>query len=167
VKKSTKGHNSVKFGCSKNSFLYYQLHIKVVHPWKFKQNLPCGLRGVAFTRFWDVRTDRRTDVWRDGRTSATLYAPTLWGHKNRTSQQNKINKDCVRWLSIVNLRNFNIIMLSFTVHLTVWFKDSTIGVQAGFMKLHGGLEKSSLSVNKMKNVFLIHNCIWTNKNPSL
>jgi hypothetical protein len=70
VKISTKGHNSVKFGCSENSFLYYHLHIKVVHPCKLKQNLPSGLRGVAFTRF------------RDGRTSATLYAPTLWGHKN-------------------------------------------------------------------------------------
>jgi hypothetical protein len=32
VKKSTKCHNSVKFGCSKNFFLYYHLHIKVVHP---------------------------------------------------------------------------------------------------------------------------------------
>jgi hypothetical protein len=32
------------------------------------------------------RTDRRTDGLTDGRTlrrtSATLYAPTLWGHKN-------------------------------------------------------------------------------------
>jgi hypothetical protein len=36
-------------------------HIGVVHPWKFKQNLPSGLRVVAFTRFRDVRTDRRTD----------------------------------------------------------------------------------------------------------
>jgi hypothetical protein len=47
----TKGHNSVKFGCSKNTFLYCHLHIKVVNPWKFKQNLPSGLRGVAFTKF--------------------------------------------------------------------------------------------------------------------
>jgi hypothetical protein len=51
MKKSTKGHNSVKFGRSKNSFLYFHLHIKVLHPWKFKQNLPFGLRGVAFTKF--------------------------------------------------------------------------------------------------------------------
>jgi hypothetical protein len=51
VKKSTKGHISVKFGRSKNPFLNYYLHIKVVHPWKFKQNLSSGLRGVAFTKF--------------------------------------------------------------------------------------------------------------------
>jgi hypothetical protein len=83
VKISTKGHNSLKFGCRKNSFLYYHLHIKVVHPCKLKQNLTSGLTGVAFKRFRDVRTDWRTDGrtdWRsDGRTSATLYAPTLGG----------------------------------------------------------------------------------------
>jgi hypothetical protein len=52
VKKLTKGHNSVKFGRSKNSFLYcYHQHILCVHPWKYKQHLPSGLRGVAFTKF--------------------------------------------------------------------------------------------------------------------
>jgi hypothetical protein len=61
MKKSTKGHNSVNFGCSKNSFLFCHLHIKVVHPWKLKQNLPSGLRGVAFTRFRDGLMDGRTD----------------------------------------------------------------------------------------------------------
>jgi hypothetical protein len=72
VKKSTKGHNSVKFGCSKNSFLNYHLHIKVVHCWKFKQNLPSGLRGVAFTRFRDVQTDGQVQRY---------MLTTLWGHK--------------------------------------------------------------------------------------
>jgi hypothetical protein len=71
--KIKKGHNSLKFGCRKNSFLYYHLHIKVLYPW-FKQNLPSGLRGVASTKFRDGLTD--------GLTSATPYAPTLWGHKN-------------------------------------------------------------------------------------
>jgi hypothetical protein len=33
--KSTKGHIFVKFGRGKNSFLYFHLHIKVVHPCKF------------------------------------------------------------------------------------------------------------------------------------
>jgi hypothetical protein len=58
VKKSTKANNSVKFGRSKNSFLYFHLHIKVVHPWKFKQNLPSGLRGVAFTKFLHSQCSR-------------------------------------------------------------------------------------------------------------
>jgi hypothetical protein len=37
------------------------------------------------------RTDRRTDSVTDGRTSATLYAPTLWGHKNGISLRTKQN----------------------------------------------------------------------------
>jgi hypothetical protein len=83
VKKSTKGHNSVKFGRSKNSFLYCHLHIKVVYPWKFKQNLPSGLRGVAFTRFRDVRTDVRTDGRKYGRTDKcnTICPPLCGGIK--------------------------------------------------------------------------------------
>jgi hypothetical protein len=81
--KINKGPYSVKFGRSKNSFLYCHLHIKVVHPWKFKQNLPSGFRGVAFTKFQDVRTDRR----KAGQVQRNML-PTLWGHKNHIHPRN-------------------------------------------------------------------------------
>ena len=60
MKKTTKGHNSAKTDNSQNSCLKDHLHTKCDSMWKFKQNPPKIVRGVAFTRFPYIMYSEKT-----------------------------------------------------------------------------------------------------------
>ena len=59
-KKMTKSHNSCKTCNIAKSCLYGHLHVMLVTVCGYEQNPSRGVGGVAHTRIWVVRTDRRT-----------------------------------------------------------------------------------------------------------
>jgi len=56
----TKSHNSCKTCNIAKSCLYGHLHVMLVTVCGYEQNPSRGVGGVAHTRIWVVRTDRRT-----------------------------------------------------------------------------------------------------------